>query len=160
MDNINNIIGEVHSLGSTSPISTGCFVEVTINFPRTINFIRMTSAKQMIMYSKINHILKNTFGMQSLVDSIHKFEFCKGGHIHMHCLYKFKFDGKHFPVGVVADIVKTLLNLLPSKFNKFNEKLWSSEWLRYRCPAIVCQYQTLDNTSRVIEWQNYIKKCE
>ncbi len=145
------------SLGSTLPKSC-CYIELTLNLPRTSAFANATSMKQRLFYLKIYNLIKCTFGPLACTESEHYFEYCKTGHVHLHSLIKFELPGKHVPIGVVADIVKVYLSQLTKKYSNYADSCMYSDYIRYKSPSIVCQYTEVDNIERIEIWRNYIKK--
>lgn len=154
------IMEQTSNLGGGLPKKSACFIELTLNHPRTPAFKTLVSSKQCKLYDKWYRIVLHTFGQESIVEHERTFEFCESGHVHLHAHIELKFDHKHFPVGVVADMVKTSLNQMPKKYSKYNDKAMYhfDNGYKYKSPSITCKYTSIDDKDRNKKWRDYIRK--
>lgn len=131
---------------------------VTINHPRSVIFLNVQSDRQKLMYAKIWQQLAYSC---NIVTKDFIFEYCKSGQIHLHGLVVYKFVSAGHIIGLISDIVKSLLPALGSGKNKresFQEASMYSQWNRYRSPAICVQY--LDTDKSILDWKIYMSKYQ
>lgn len=176
MDELIATEGELHELGSNSPKkgtytmpAIGGHLEVTLNYPRTDKFNSMVSSDQKKVYVNAWRNIIAQLGALYVKHNEYVFEYCKTGHVHLHGLIEFEDKFKLYPVGAVADTVKTFYAGVPRmKFKqyKFVEKYMFNEYGRYMSPGVCCQYRYLhekvDNTPELCieRWKNYMKKTQ
>lgn len=134
-------------------------IEVTMNFPRTPSFLKMTSSKQKVLYKKLMRILNNSIGM-----NIHEpelfFECCQTGQIHAHGTIHINHDYKVISV-LLSDMAKSYLSCLPKKYSRFYENHIYPEFNKYRSPSLCLKYIDLDNEEdreQSDKWYDYIRK--
>lgn len=130
------------------------YVEVTLQYPRTSSFTNMVSTKQKQIYRRSFNHIKDSIPMNLVEDYGHVYEYCENGHVHLHGYIQIK--GTHCPIGVVSDVVKTYLNVLPKKYGRYKEGCISYEYLRYRDRPICCQYRNLLEKSKWVD--GYMQK--
>lgn len=146
------------SLGREPPTSSDTYdgiLQVTINYPRTASFLKMSSQKQKLLYIKIFNILYNAIGMNTGDYDI-VFEACKSGQIHLHGWFTIQHDYRVISV-LLSDIVKQFLQCLPKKYSTFKESNIYSQYNRYRSPALCLQYIDLSNDEDIQKQQNFIE---
>lgn len=162
------IQSDTPSLGSVSPLDStikvpttkteydNVHVEITLNHPRTKNFVNLTSDKQKVLYNKLFQRMIEKLPIPLVQTKITKtFEFCKSGHIHLHACVEYSLPtGKYYPMGLIADLVKPYLSCLKQCYQDRN---CFPEYQRYRSPSIACQYFNNDLTRREV-WLAYIHK--
>lgn len=137
-----------------------CYLEVTLNHPRTVKFMNAVSSKQRDMYELALRRMKCAFGplKGEVVDK--EYEYCKSGHVHLHALIKYTFDTPHYPIGVVADVVKVWLHCLTVKHGRYKEyamKIYNNG-PKYTSPSICCKYDSVEDIDRIEKWRVYMKK--
>lgn len=147
--------GIVTSLGSNN---AKFFIEVTLNHPRTPIFCKTLSAGQIKLYGNRIHLLRNAIGYNKLEVHNVGYEVTGDGHMHAHVLLKSNEVGYHFPLGVVADIAKAWLHMMPKKHDKYLSCSLYKDYLRYRSPSIVVQYKSMEDEDEFTRYDNYINK--
>lgn len=137
-----------------------CLLEVTLNYPRTPRFKLMTTVQQKSLYLQLWNKLICFKGMERIVreSTRHTFELCSTGHVHLHGALYIRMPGPYYPEGIVNDLVKTWLQLLPKKFQAYNDNNFYKDWQRYRCPSICVKHTSNGDTERVTEWETYMNK--
>lgn len=153
MNNNNDNIAVVR-LGSTT---AKFYIELTMNYPRSARFVKMRTAKQHQFYNQILSIVLQSIGPGKLELENKCFEINGDGNYHCHALIRCVTAVHHFPIGVVSDMVKTYLELLPKKYSKYSGTAMHPGYVRYRCPSIVCQYRDMTDP-HVDVFRNYIDK--
>lgn len=154
------LVDPCENLESTldKPCITG-YVGVTINYPPTVRFENANSSQQRMIYAKIWNIARNAFGMAPL-DSSYQYEYCKSGRVHLHGYVS--IVGKHFPMGAVCDMAKSILRQFPIRHAHFNSHNVYPEYQNYKCASIKIQYYSADHTIDGVEgishWKSYITK--
>lgn len=134
------------------------WLEVTLNHPRVKVWENLTSSKQCNLYLKKLHDIKNCLGFNNLEIVDYAFEVSKDGHFHCHALLHSTCAKNHFPLGVIADCVKTYLNTLPKKYSNYKRHCMYDKYYRYNGPGCCIQYRFPKETERIEFWGNYIKK--
>ncbi len=137
---------------------SSAYVEITLNYPRTTAFIKETTIKQRKRYASYLDIIRCTFGLHNCTEYETQYETCQSGHIHSHSLFKYEFPTAHFPRGVIADIVKTYLALLPKKYQLYKDCNMDLKYNKYKSPAICIQYIDSTDTNRISVWEKYMRK--
>ena len=132
------------------------WLEVTLNHPRVKLWENLTSTKQCNLYLKKLHEIKNCLGTDQLEIVDYAFEVSKDGHFHCHALLHSVTVRNHFPLGVVADCVKTYLNTLP-KNSTYKRHCMYDKYYRYHGPGCCIQYRFNHETERIQIWETYIK---
>lgn len=154
------IINGVGPILGSPTTNSRCYLEITLNYPRTAGFKNMTSDKQKGLYSRLLQLIKCTFGPTGIERCEHTFEFCKSGHVHLHASIIFVFSTIHIPIGVVSDVVKTYLNQLPKRYSVYQEGCMHIGFIRYRSPSIAVQYTSFEDKKRIDIWNKYINKYQ
>jgi len=152
------IDGEVHRVVGPRQ-KTGARYEITMNYPRTSAFVLATSERQKKIYAELWRKTIAVFDSLTITKSRYIYEYCKSGHVHLHGYIDIELE-KFYPVGGIADLVKTYLNLLPKKYQKYIDSKMSAEWARYRDNNICVQYVEIDNKQRIHDWETYINKYQ
>lgn len=131
---------------------------ITLSLPQTPAFIKALSHEQRTMYTKRWSVMKCALGMDNLKDSKHVFEFFESGHVHLHGMMTFEFNHKFSPTGAIADIVKTYLRTLPSKYSKYNGQNMKhfKDGITYKCASICVK--TLEGQDNIDTWIKYMNK--
>lgn len=145
----------------------GGFFEITLNHPRTDKFALLTQADQKKVYSmawsKLLSLLRLAHPAD-LVEADYYYEFCKSGHVHLHGWMLLGNTCQIVPIGYVADLVKTWLNVLPSikyhNYKHYSDKSMSKVYCRYESPSICCTYRYLDETEDIERWKSYCLKSQ
>lgn len=145
------------------PIPKG-YLEITLNYPRTVSFLKMNSMRQKVLYIKIWSHIRATLNQYSIIfrHCDYEFEYCKTGQIHLHG-YIPVYEDKYFIEGIISDVVKRYLEGLPRKYSKFNEKNMYPELHRYKCPSICVQHDNLSDpieSDRFERWKQYMIKIK
>lgn len=143
---------------SNSGYHSECFIEITLNYPRTQTFLNKNSTQQQALYCKLWNRVKNARCVTALQEAGHVYEYCKSGQVHMHGYMRLKYDRPHFVFGVISDIVKSYLNCLPKRYQNYSERHLHYEYKRYRCPSICVQYRDIDDKERIDLWHKYMRK--
>jgi len=136
-------------------------VEVTLNYPRCPGWVNLPTAKQNALYLKRLYEIKSCLGTDVLKLHSYGYEVSGDGHMHCHAYFICESDKRHFPLGVVGDIVKCYLNALPKKYQAYKSACMYKVYKRYMGPGVCVQYQGLetdDEKKRSEFWINYIKK--
>lgn len=146
------------SLGSTSaPLLLTAHehrLGITINHPRTPAFLKLSSARQIDMYRKIWHVIKNAFEWNMTYEEL-KFEFCKDGQVHLHVAVIYKSKG--VVIGLISDLAKRIHACMPKKYSNFNPHCLYSNYNRYRAPCTCIQfYESQEEFDS--KWITYINK--
>lgn len=155
MSNESEENGVITSLGSNN---AKFFIELTLNHPRTPNFVRTLSVGQCKLYANRIHLLKSALGCNKMMVEDIGYEVTGDGHMHAHVLLVSNEVGHHFPVGVVADIAKAWLAMMPKKHDKYMSCSLYKDYLRYRSPSIVVQYKPFTDTDEFERFKEYINK--
>lgn len=155
-DNLDN--GGRASLGSPSA-SLLCTASihrlgVTINHPRTANFLKMSSIKQEAMYRKIWYVVRNSLEWNMTEEEL-KFEYCKDGQVHLHVAVV--YESKGVVIGLISDLAKRIHACMPKKYSNFNHRSIYSDYNRYRAPCTCIQFYDSDLTFDT-KWKTYINK--
>lgn len=145
------------------PLPRG-YLEITLNYPRTVSFLKMSSVKQKILYIKIWSHVRATLNHPDVImrHSDYEFEYCKTGQIHLHG-YIPVYTEKYFIEGIISDVVKRYLEGLPKKHSKFNEKNMYPEFHRYKSPSICVQHDNMSDpveSDRFDRWKKYMIKIK
>lgn len=160
------------SLGRPTPLSEsttlemytapaqGGFIEITITHPETISWLKMSSEKQK---KKLGLIFR--YGISAIPSIYHassmcKFEFSRRGQVHCHAYLDISDALKLYPIGVVSDIAKAILENMPKKYSKFVTANIHGGWCRYKSPQCVVQYRYLSEEDRIVKWSAYMKKLQ
>lgn len=129
---------------------------VTLNYPRTVGFLRASSQVQKELYKKLLHDIKNFNGMIPY-NVEYVFEYCKSGQVHLHALLQYKTTQVYCIGGLISDFVKNYLKNLPKKYSLFKEGCMFYEYQRYRAPQIAVQYK-LTEDEYIEKWRTYMHK--
>lgn len=133
---------------------------ITINHPRTIPFLNVDSNKQRQLYA---NIWNNIAYPLNIIEKDYRFEFCKSGQVHMHCIVLYNFNKSGNVCGLISDIVKSFLPYLDAdckrkKREGFKESSMYPQYCRYKSPALCVQY--LEDTAAIEKWCVYMQKDE
>lgn len=137
---------------------TGGFFEITIHYPCTALWLKMSAEKQRKKLSVIFRDAICALPLDKHYSSRHVFEFGKNGQVHLHGVLVVNDDFKHIPVGSISDIVKVILSYFPKKYNKFCTSHLYAQWDRYAAAQCCVQYRSKTETERYAEWTNYLSK--
>lgn len=133
------------------------FIELTLNVPRVPRFNDMSTQEQrkfyMLALYKMAHCLRPQLDLS--IDHA-CFEISKDGSYHCHALLLCNDPHLHFPLGVVADLVRCWVKLMPKQ--RYDPRCMMSHYQRYRAPSIVCQYKDMDDTEELDRWRTYLRK--
>lgn len=131
------------------------YIELTVNPPRRkCAYAKMKSDEQR---KYLHKVLWECAGHQyQIVNEC--YESSADGNLHMHALLKSNSKYVHFPLTEVADIAKTVIfACTPKQYAIYNSDLMCKEWIRYRSPCVVVQYQEIDS-EHVVLYNQYINK--
>jgi len=161
--------GRIGSLGSNTakyegseyklPIGGG-YLFVTINYPRTDKFTRLTSDKQKKLYASIWREVQGTFDPAHVNFTDYTIELCDSGHCHLHGVIILKDECTFIPLGCVSDVVKRVLTQFPhvKGYDRYNDKSMYIGYCRYKSPGVCVQYKYRDDTKSFNEWYSYMYK--
>lgn len=135
-------------------------LEITLNFPRTTSFKNACTEKQKKLYDRIWRIMIHSKGQDRLdLRTRRTFELCNSGHVHLHGILYLRVPQNFYINGLIADLARTYLSLLPKKFSQYHDHFMFNQFNRYRCPSIVIQYDDFNSDQkRIMEWETYIDK--
>lgn len=133
-----------------------CYIEVTMNYPRTPTFLKLNSIRQKELYKRLWFNTKNI--PKICIKSEMVFEYCKSGQVHLHGYVILDHSEAFHILGLISDYVKNYLSLLPNKYDKFNEASMFEKYERYRCPSICVQYK--EGLDSLVLWEKYMEKCQ
>lgn len=136
----------------------GGFIEITITYPHTTNYLSMTSDKQKQLLSKIFNRIKGVIPVTHQAVVKYVFEYTKSGQIHLHGYVAIHDSLKLYPIGAVSDMAKVLLSLFPKKYSKFSTDSINGDWCRFRSTQGVIQYRYSHQIDRINSWKQYIEK--
>lgn len=138
----------------TFSMSNKGYIELTLNYPRTVNFKRLPYEYKIEVYKNLLlYILKH---ISILKDVKYSIENCKDGTPHMHA--SIRVVGTFSRYGLVEQVVTTYLSQLTKRYNKYSTTNFNLKYCRYRCPSIVCQYTENEDNKRVANWDIYMNK--
>jgi len=136
-------------------------VELTLNYPRTAAFLRMTYDQQCDHYRDWIDRSLYEYNMKGMITKMDIFyERCRSGNAHVHLDIWIHHPGRFYKFGFVGDIVKEFLMRLPKRWGikTFAVSDYSCLYDRYRCPAVCCQLCDISDTRRALQWETYIRK--
>lgn len=139
---------------------TKAIIELTLNFPRTAKFKRMSVERQKQLYDGLIYfIMLRLYRIGIACTYERTFETCKSGFIHIHAILDLVLPVRVFcPHGLICDIVSAYLYNLPGKHSRYNDKFYRYDLNRFRSPSICCQYRNPTEVSRIDCWKQYINK--
>lgn len=135
-------------------------LEVTINYPRDVNYLRMDNEHRKKMYSILFEGLVKylTVKYNMVKDSRFIFETSNIG-LHLHGYIDLDFNGlKGTIYGLVEECSKYILLSIPpgrSRINTFERGVFYDTYPRFVCPALCIGYNT-----RSEFWRTYIDKAQ
>lgn len=139
----------------------GGFLRITISYPHVAKFLRLPSEKQKILYHRIWRDLVSAIDPLHILCQDHVFEFGKAGQIHLHGYVELTVDRKIIPIGLVSDVVKSVLMHMPKRYERFNNKFMSSVYCQYTSPPVCVSYDFADSSeyeASKIRWKKYMQK--
>lgn len=132
-------------------------LEITLNYPRTAKFLRMTELEQKAHYRNwIDDSLEIYKGRIEKADIF--FEKCRSGLFHVHMSITMVSTKTFYIFGLISDVVKEFVFRLPKRYAKFDVLNYNCLFRRYRCPSICIQYVEGDDQIRCLHWEAYIRK--
>lgn len=143
--------------------SNGNAVELTITYPHTAGYLRMTGAKQEILLREIFRLTCAALPIMYHVETKCFMEYDLHGQKHLHGWLVIDPTYRHYPIGLLSDMAKAALSNYPKKYNKFSDACMHALFTNYRCPQIKLQYRYSDNeedVKRFIEWKGYCQKLQ
>lgn len=143
----------------TKSLGSSCRIELTLNYPRTAAFKRMSYEEQKQHYDRWIHLATACYTSRIKKMQIF-YEKCKSGDCHVHLdihLYTFS---EYYPCGLVSDWVRSFLSQLPVRhgIKNFSLSNYHCGYRRYRCPPICCQIRDIEDEQRALVWETYIRK--
>lgn len=133
------------------------YLSVTLNVPRTLGFTRMSSHDQKKLYIKLfEHMMVCNRPIGWHTQTMHTFEFCKTGHVHLHAKIVYTPVGRYYIAGLIADLVKAYKRSVGRK-TYYDDKCYYPEWDRYKDASICIQRE---QGSRKRLWDEYMFKCQ
>lgn len=133
-------------------------LEVTINHPRTKPFQRMDKERQRSLYSSLYFKARSKLTVKITEDSI-RFEECTDGAQHLHAYLDLEVEKPYIPQGLVMDFTRSILQQLPKRSHaQLTNFHFSTKYTVFKCPAVCCQLTSLDDKTRLADWEQYINK--
>lgn len=135
-----------------------CYVEMTINHPRTKTFLTLNSELQRRLYGRILSKIPNLINQ---IDVYAKsYEHCKDGQIHLHCILRIPNTVRYHVMGLLSDICKSVCNS-PTIRQTFQSSKVYHEYQRIRQNCVLTQfrhYACQEDMDRVQEFFKYMHK--
>lgn len=157
-------IGVVVSLGTTTPNPSDTAtddqcrtIEITLTHPPNSGWLNALSKKHKEFYfDAFGLICRYVRELGDIKEKDIFIEYHKNGLPHCHGFISFIPKVKYFIEGMLTDIAKLYLKLLPKKYQGFKQSFLKQNPHRIYCPPINANY--FEGPVRT-EWRNYIKKC-
>lgn len=134
------------------------FIEITINHPRTKQFMCMSSHQQKRLYTKLLHSIPDLLNDVQIYAYV--FETCGDGQIHLHGILQIPIELKYSIMGLLSDICKKIMNTSSIR-QVFDCKLVYQQFRRIRQHCILVQFREEcydDQRERVIAFHLYMLK--
>lgn len=141
-------------LDSPSRIKYECFIELSINYPPTKPYERMTDEGKKILYDNLLLYLKKHYPID-IMDKRYEYG-NKTGKFHVHTQIRVMHDRPFSIEGTVMDIVRIVKEQLPKRYQSLSE--YGRSFTRYKDNQMCCQYVDATDNDRQEYWQKYIKK--
>lgn len=135
--------------------------EVTLNYPATASYKRMSVEQQKRLYFRLYTVLTNTFGIDRFIAEKSSFSFERGrlGKVHLHASMWFRMGRSYYCNGAAEQVVRQYLAELPLKHKSYKDSLMNVEYSRYTSPSVCVQFRDpINEARRVLEWETYINK--
>lgn len=133
-----------------------CFLEVTLNHPRTMRWKRLSYDEQVVHLVNLWYRIV-TYGTK-VVKEHYVIEKCQDGTPHLHGMMQMVVSDPHLPLGVVCDIVHRALNHVPQRYSHFRSNYICERYDRYQSPYVCVQYVHNEDRDGVAIWETYMKK--
>lgn len=135
-------------------------LEITLNHPRTVPFVRASPEKQKSIYYNIysvalQYLKKHLYVMED----VYRYEVCKDGNIHMHAYIDIE-GSKVFSIeGLVMETVRKLVFEFPKRtHSQLANNYYSTVYQVFKSPAVLVQFTNLSDEKRAQDWCAYINK--
>lgn len=133
-------------------------IGITINLPRTKQFVKLTSNEQKVVLKYILNASLRQIDKKCVFRYLHEYEYCKDGHVHLHgVIYYNKGDVKS-NVGLLMDIDRELRLVINKalKINTAYKNTYNDVFKRIKKPSHCLQYMKDDK--ELDRWLIYMYK--
>lgn len=135
-------------------------LEITLNYPRTKPFMRMSTNDQIQLYRNIFDLYRMSTPHKVLAYE-QTYETSADMAMHSHCyidlevLYPFSVEG------LVTGCLRFLVFQMPKRNHQYLARChYNYRFECYRTPSVLVQYTPYSDKLRLLQWQTYIHKEE
>lgn len=139
-----------------------CRLEITVSHPRTKPFVRMSEDHQKKYYYGIySNFIKEEIAKHFRYEDTYRYELSKDGNVHLHAYVDLFFSDEYSIRGLVESAAKRLVFAMPKRTHQqLVDHHYSTSYECWRMPAVLVQYQNLQDLNRKRDWESYIRKFD
>ncbi len=143
---------KLNILGSTTD-KYQCYLELTLNFPRTSRFRRLIYSSQVLVYKNLLDYIKSSNPWIKNIDSF--IENSADGSPHLHAMVSCEFTQPYSSEGVIMDFVNSYYSQLPKRSQLHQYRYHYNHFLdQFKSPPICINYKEHNASA----WNSYIRK--
>lgn len=136
-----------------------CRLELTLNYPRTAAFLRLTAAEQQVLYIGLFDYVKLRLQPASLMQNELYFETSLDGTVHAHGYIDLSLTAGFSVEGLVMGLVRDYFDQLPKRSCLWLARSrYSHNFSTFKSPPILVQYISKTDKIRTELWAEYCKK--